>query len=191
MTRPHVTVFIATTLDGFIARPDGSLDWLPMEPHPEDEGADYGYAALMASVDALVMGRKTLETVLGFEGPWPYGDTPVVALSTTLSEAELPKRVKGKVRVRAGEPVQILEELGSEGVSRIYLDGGLAVQRFLARGLVDELILTRIPVLIGQGRPLFGPLDEDVRLELLGQEAWPSGMSQVRYRVRRPEPTSA
>ncbi len=184
MSRPATTVFIATTLDGFIARPDGSLDWLPTEPAPEDGETDYGYGELMTEVDVLLMGRKTLETVLAFEGPWPY-TLPVVVLSTALTEDALPEGLRDRVSVLSGEPAEVLEELGRRGFKSVYVDGGSTIQGFLRTGLIDRLVLTRVPVLIGQGIPLFGPMEGDVHLEHEGGENWPSGMSQSRYRVRR------
>lgn len=172
----RVTVFIATSVDGFIAREDGGLDWLP---GPEAES--HGYEELMASVDALVMGRKTYETVLGF-GEWPYGEKPIVVLSSR----ELEGAPAGAVVERmGGEPGEVAEQLAARGMRHVYLDGGVTIQRFLKAGLVDRLILTRVPVLLGAGVPLFGETGGDVRLKHVGTRAFPSGLVQSEYEVAK------
>lgn len=176
---PTVAVFIATSLDGYIARPDGTLDWLP--PIPET-GDDYGYHAFMADVDALVMGRNTYEVILSF-GPWPYAGKRVVVLST--SQPPVPAELATAVEVTAAAPEALLARLAAEGVRKVYLDGGRTIQGFLAAGLVDELIVSRVPVLLGAGIPLFGPLEHDIALDHLTTKAHPSGLVQSRYRVRR------
>ena len=180
---PDAAVFIATSLDGFIARADGALDWL--HGRGERDGGDYGYADFMASVDALVMGRKTFETVLTF-GAWPFAGTRVVVLSS--GAREIPDALGGKVEGMAGAPAEILRRLGADGVRCVYLDGGQTIQRFLRAGLVRELVLTRIPVLIGSGIPLFGDLPGDVPLDHVETRAFSDGLVQSRYRVLPPEP---
>ena len=175
---PEAAVFIATSLDGFIAREDGALDWLP-QPSAED---DYGYTDFMASVDALVMGRKTFETVLTF-GVWPYGKRRVVVLSS--GAPAVPEARRSSVEVLALEPADLLRRLGDDGVRRVYVDGGQTIQRFLRVGLIGELVLTRVPVLIGSGIPLFGELAEDVALEHVATQAFPNGLVQSRYRIAR------
>lgn len=170
------SVFIATSLDGFIARTDGGLDWLPV-PGPDE---DYGYHAFMDSVDCLVMGRNSFETVLNFD-PWPYGDKRVIVLSETLDT--LPTPVGGRVELFKGSRECLVEKLTAEGVRRVYLDGGKTIQRFLRSGLVSDILITRIPVLIGQGIPLFGPLDGDVPLTHLRTESYPNGFIQSVYAV--------
>jgi dihydrofolate reductase len=168
------TVFMGASVDGFIARPDGALDFLPTEPEP------HGYEELMASVDALVFGRHTYETVLGFGGAWPYGDKPVFVLSSR----PLPAAPEGaKVVHLSGEPPDIVAELESRGVRHAYVDGGVTVQRFLRAGLVQRLIVTRVPVLIGAGIPLFGALSRDVRLRHVGTRSFPSGLVQSEYAI--------
>ena len=170
------SVFIATSLDGFIARPDGGLDWLPV-PGPDE---DYGYHAFMDSVGCLVMGRKSFETVLAFE-PWAYGDKRVIVLSETLDA--IPTPVGGRVELFKGSQEALVEKLAGEGVRRVYLDGGKTIQGFLRAGLVSDILITRIPVLIGEGIPLFGPLDQDVALTHLRTEAYPNGFVQSVYAV--------
>lgn len=166
-------VYIAASVDGFIAREDGGLDWLP----PPDGREDYGYAAFMESVDALVMGRKTFETVLGF-GEWPYAK-PVFVLSRAV--ASIPERLAGRAEAVTGAPAEVLAGLAARGLRRVYLDGGLTIHSFLAAGLVDELIITRVPVLLGRGIPLFHPRSGDLRLRHVETRAFASGLVQSRY----------
>ena len=169
------TVFVGTSVDGFIARPDGGLDWLPA-----DGGEPHGYTELLATVDALVIGRATFETVLGFS-EWPYGDKRVIALSSRpLDLAALRDR---PVEQMGGEPAEIVARLEARGVGHIYVDGGITIQRFLRAGLIQRLIVTRVPVLIGQGIPLFGPLDADVRLRHVRTRDFPSGLVQSEYLI--------
>ena len=170
-----VSVFVGASVDGFIARPNGDLDWLPAgggEPH--------GYNEFMASVDALVIGRKTFETVLTLE-PWPYGDKRVVVLSHR--PIDLSAAGGGVVEQMAGPPAQIVSRLTAQGVHHIYVDGGITIQGFLRAGLVQRLIITRVPVLLGDGIPLFGTLPCDVRLRHVATRHYPSGLVQSEYQV--------
>lgn len=167
------TVFVGISVDGFIARRDGGLDFLPAEPE------DHGFDELLASVDALVMGRATFETVLGFGGDWPYGDKRVVVLSS--QPLDLSAARGGRVEQMSGEPAEIVARLAASGAVNLYIDGGVTVQRFLRAGQVDRLVLTRVPVLIGDGLPLFGPLPHDVRLRHVATRSFPSGLVQTEY----------
>ena len=167
------SVFIATSLDGFIARQDGALDWLPV-----DGGEPHGYDEFMATVDALVIGRKTFETVLTFDA-WPYGRKPVVVLSTRPPEWKAPD---GTVcEGMAGTPHEIVARLTQRGMKHLYIDGGVTIQGFLEAGLIQHLTITRIPVLLGSGIPLFGSLSRDIRLEHVATRSYPSGMVQSEY----------
>jgi dihydrofolate reductase len=168
------SVFIATSLDGFIARANGDLDWLP-----PGGGEEHGYDAFFASVDALVIGRKTYETVLSFD-TWPYGGKPVYVLSTgTLAPAP-----RGAVVERmAGTPAEIVSQLAARGVRHAYVDGGITIQRFLQAGLIQRLVITRIPVLLGAGIPLFGALQHDIALRHVGTRQYASGLVQSEYVV--------
>ena len=171
----RASVFIATSLDGFIARPDGALDWLPA-----DGGEPHGYDEFIATVDAIVIGRKTFETVLTFE-TWPYGAKPVVVLSANPATLKAPS---GAIcDFMAGSPPEVMARLGGRGLTHAYVDGGITIQRFLAAGLIQRLIVTRIPVLLGAGIPLFGTLPHDVRLDHVATRAFPSGMVQSEYRI--------
>lgn len=168
------SVFIATSIDGFIARPDGALDWLPdnCEPH--------GYEEFMDSVDALVMGRNTFEIVLGF-GAWPYGKKPVIVLSTTLQELKTPQ--DAICHLMSGTPEEIVNSLAQRGMNHLYIDGGVTIQGFLRAGMIQRLIITRIPVLLGSGIPLFGTMPQDIRLEHVATRSYPSGLVQSEYLV--------
>ena len=173
-----ISVYIATSLDGFIARLDGSLDWLPGADGTSAETTeDYGYQAFMDSVDALAMGRKTFDMVQSF-GQWPYGDKPVFVLTNHPLTGKIPP----KVETLAGEPAALVKIWEARGLAHLYLDGGLSIQSFLRAHLVDQLILTCIPILIGQGRPLFGPLEKDLPLKHLSTQSFPSGFVQSHYR---------
>ncbi len=173
----YADVYVATSLDGFIARHDGRVDWLM----DADAGpGDYGFAHFLASVDALVMGRKTFEFVLGV-GQWPYGDTPVFVV--THRDLELPGGFPGQVETISGEPGQIAAELERRGVERAYIDGGETIHSFLRAGIVHRIIITTLPVLIGSGIPLFGPLDDDMALRLVRSESFDNGWTQVEYEV--------
>jgi len=182
VTRARAVVFIAASVDGYIARPDGRIDWLERMNTRLPAGEDCGYASFMSDIDALVMGRRTFEQVLAFDA-WPY-DKPVTVLSRR--GVAVPAALQGRVTVSAEAPLALLERLGTQGVRRVYLDGGLAVQGFLREGLVDELTLTTIPVLLGGGRPLFGALPHDIELELIESRAWDFGFLQSRWRVGGP-----
>ena len=173
-------VFIATSLDGFIAREDGKLDWL--ENHgPADPGEDYGYKKFIDQIDGLIMGRGSFETVVEFE-PWPY-DKPVVVLSHSLSADDIPQHLREKVRIFADTPREIMQKMAKEGWQRAYIDGGKIIQSFLRAGLIDELIITRVPVLLGQGISLFGELPSDILLEHIDTQSFSSGLVQSKYKV--------
>ena len=168
------SVFIATSLDGFIARTNGDLDWLP-----PGGGEPHGYDEFMASVDALIIGRKTFETVLSFD-TWPYGEKPVFVLSTRrLSPAPLGAVVESM----SGPPTEIVSQLAARGIRHVYVDGGITIQRFLQAGLIQRLIITRVPVLLGAGIPLFGPLPGDIVLRHVGTRQYASGLVQSEYVV--------
>src|SRR5438128_6962568 len=168
------SVFVGTSLDGFIARLNGEFDFLP-----PGGGEPHGYEEFMATVDALVIGRKTFETVLAFE-TWPYGEKPVFVLSTRRL-APVPR---GAVVERmSGDPAEIVSQLDARGIQHVYVDGGITIQRFLQAGLIQRLIITRLPVLIGAGIPLFGPVERDIILRHVGTRQYASGLVQSEYVV--------
>ena len=155
------SIFIATSLDGYIADKNGGIDWLLSIPNPDQD--DMGYHSFMENIDALVMGRVTYETVLGFQGEWPY-PRPVFVLSNTLNS--IPDHLNEKVFLIQGKPKEILETIHSKGFSRLYIDGGKTIQSFLKEGLINELIITTIPILLGGGFSLFGELNSFINFEL-------------------------
>jgi dihydrofolate reductase len=169
------SVFIGTSVDGFIARRNGDLDFLP-----PGGGEEHGYAEFFASVDALVIGRGTFETVMKFP-EWPYADKRVVVLSSR--PLDLSSVGAARVEQMSGEPREIAARLDAEGVRHAYVDGGVTIQRFLRAGLIQRLIITRVPVLIGVGIPLFGWLDADVRLRHVATRSYASGLVQSEYGV--------
>lgn len=173
----RATVFVGTSLDGFMAREDGSFDFLP-----PDGGEPHGYEEFMASVDALVIGRKTYETVLALES-WPYGMKPVFVLSTRPIAAPHPRAV---VEGLSGEPADIAARLAARGLRHVYVDGGDTIQRWLRAGLIARIVVTRVPVLIGSGISLFGPIPRDIRLRHVATRSFPSGLVQSEYVVESP-----
>ena len=169
------SVFIGTSVDGFIARLNGDLDFLP-----PGGGEPHGYNEFMATVDALVIGRKTFETVLAFP-EWPYGSKKVIVLSgRTL---DLSGVQGGGVEQMSGPPQEIVSKLNARGFSHLYIDGGITIQRFLRAGSIDRLIITRVPVLIGEGIPLFGALPGDVKLQHVQTRHFASGLVQTEYAI--------
>jgi dihydrofolate reductase len=168
------SVFVGTSVDGFIARPNGDLDFLP-----PGGGEPHGYNEFIATVDVIVIGRKTFETVLAME-PWPYGDKRVVVLSSRPVDVS---KAGGVVEHMAGSPAGIVSQLAASGAHHAYIDGGITIQRFLRAGLIQRLVVTRVPVLIGEGIPLFGSLPRDVRLRHLATRHYPSGLVQSEYEI--------
>jgi dihydrofolate reductase len=170
-----VSVFVGASVDGFIARADGALDFLP-----PGGGEPHGYTEFMAGIDALVIGRNTFETVLGFD-PWPYGNKRVVVLSSR--PMDLSAAHGAVLEQMEGPPARIVSQLAARGVHHLYVDGGITIQRFLRAGLIERLIITRVPVLIGAGIPLFGALAGDIRLEHIATTHYASGLVKSEYRV--------
>jgi len=169
---------MALSLDGFVARSDGGVDWLSKYM---TEGEDNGFGAFMDSVDGLIMGRASYENVLTFGG-WHY-TKPTVVMSRTLTDADLPDELAGRVRFSNKSPKELMQELGAEGWKRAYVDGGKIVQSFLAEGLIEDMTLTRVPILLGGGKPLFGPLEQDIDLKHIETQALQSGLVTSKYKV--------
>ncbi len=166
--------FIATSLDGFIAREDGGIDWLPTYG---DE--DYGYEEFFSSIDALVLGRNSYELILGFE-TWPYGDKPVVVLSSRPDQ--IPRPDGGRVHTSGGRVEEVVRDLTDSGYERVYVDGGKTIQAFIRSKALHAITISRIPVLLGSGIPLFGELEADVNLVHEATRSFPDGLVQSRYR---------
>lgn len=174
------SVFIATSLDGFIARSNGSIDWLNEANSMVPKGEDCGYKKFMSTVDTLVMGRNTFEQVLTF-GEWSYGATPVVVLSRR--GLTLPNNIPSSVSVSHESPDDLVLRLSAQGARHLYIDGGLTIQSFLAAQLIDEITITVIPILLGSGKPLFGPLAHDVHVIHKSSHVFEFGFVQHTYRV--------
>ena len=172
------SVFVGTSLDGFIARANGDLDFLP-----PGGGEPHGYEEFMATVDALVIGRKTYETVLTF-GKWPYAGKPVFVLSTRTLAPAPPGAVMERM---SAAPAEIVSRLAARGIRHVYVDGGITIQRFLQAGLIQRLIVTRVPVLIGDGIPLFGALQRDIVLRHVTTRQYSSGLVQSEYVIAATE----
>lgn len=170
-----LSVFCGVSVDGFLARPNHALDFL-------DAGgqAPHGFEEFYGSVDVVVIGRKTFEVVLTF-GKWAYGKKPVVVLSSRPLDFS---SVKGGVVERmAGEPREIAAQLKARGFKHAYIDGGITIQRFLAAGVIDRMVITRVPVLIGSGIPLFGPVPRDISLRHVATRCYGGGLVQSEYEV--------
>ena len=172
------SVFVGVSLDGYIARPNGDLDWLMGEGG--GDSVEYGYNEFIAGIDAIVMGRKTFEKVVTFD-KWYYGNKRVVVLSHEPLDLSLSQTRGGHVEQMAGSPGEIISALGTSGGKHLYVDGGWTIQQFLRAGLINRLIISRLPVLIGEGIPLFGSLPHDVRLLHIRTRTYPGGMVQSEY----------
>jgi dihydrofolate reductase len=169
-------VYIATSIDGYIADKNGGIDWLDMVPNPED--SDLGYFDFIARIDALIMGRNSFETVLGFDVKWPY-TKPVFVLSNTLTE--IPKSHVDKAFLVNGSLVEVLKTIHGKGYPNLYIDGGVTVQNFLKEDLIDELIITTLPVVLGDGIPLFAKNNKALEFELVSSKVFLDQMVQRHY----------
>ena len=155
----RTVIYIATSLDGFIARSDGDIEWLINIPNPDN--SDFGYSEFIAGIDGILMGRNTYEAALSF-GSWPY-NRPVFVLSNILEG--VPPELKNKAEIINGDLKDILQRLEARGIHNLYVDGGMTIQSFLKEDLIDEMIITTVPILLGNGIPLFGHLDGDLRFK--------------------------
>ncbi len=173
-----VRVFIACSLDGFIAGAGDDLSWLP----PPDPGEDYGYGAFMAETAAILMGRSTYDTAAGFEA-WPYGATPVFVATSRPLEPAAPT-----VIAISGSPRDLLGTVRGCTNGAVYLDGGALIRSFLDAGLIDELIVTFVGVILGSGAPLFAGTAGRHRLSLVSAAPYPNGLVQLRYVPAREPP---
>jgi dihydrofolate reductase len=169
-----LSVFVGTSLDGFIARRNGDYDFLPV-----DGGEPHGYDEFIASVDTILIGRNTFEVVLRLRS-WPYADKRVIVLSHRPVDFA---GITGRVERMSGEPTQIVAKLAATGAKHVYVDGGITVQEFLRAGQIHHLTITRVPVLIGEGVPLFGTVPRDIKLRHVGTRQYKSGMVTSEYEV--------
>lgn len=171
-------VFIAASLDGFIAREDGDIGWLLAH---DDSAEDHGYDRFIADVDVIVMGRGTYEAIRDLT-PWPHA-RPVLVLSATLRQADLPPEHADRLRITDKSPQAAMAMLAAEGCRRAYVDGGRVIQSFLKAGLIADMVITRVPILLGRGRSLFGASGPEIVLHHEQTESFASGLVQSRYRV--------
>jgi len=182
------SVYIATSVDGFIAGKNGSVDWLETAGNPEAGTGSSAYVEMtdyMASVDCIVMGRKCMEMISSFNltpDQWPYGSTRIIVLSKTLKKPC--KNLIDKMEMYSGDLSELIAKLENEGHQHAYIDGGTTIQSFLNLRLINEMTITQIPILLGEGIPLFGSLAQDVNLEDAEAVACPSDYVQIRYKVR-------
>jgi dihydrofolate reductase len=175
-SRPKTSVFIATSIDGYIAKKDGDLDWLTTfsPPTAADEDKDCGYSKFISSVDVLVMGRNSYEAVAKFN-PWPYQGKRVIVISSSLTS------VCEQAELYSGEITPLIEKLHAEGIKHIYIDGGVTISKFLNAGLVDRMIISLIPVVLGSGIPLFSQINNDKWCSLISSQAYSNGLVQLEY----------
>jgi dihydrofolate reductase len=175
------TVYIATSIDGYIAREDGAIDWLMELPNPDN--SDYGFSVFLDRIDGIIMGRKSFETVLEFN-EWPYPKTkPIFVLSNSLDE--LPGGLPAKVEIVKGQLKRIIELLTDKGMNNLYIDGGKTIQSFLKEDLIDEMIITRIPILLGSGIPLFGKNNLELKFEHVETEVHNNMLVRSKYIRKR------
>lgn len=170
-------IFIATSIDGYIADRDGKIDWLHSIPVPEN--TDMGYNKFMEEIDAIIMGRNTFETVCGFEIDWPY-QKPVFVLSTTLNK--IPEKLESKAFIINGELTDILVNMHKNGYYRLYIDGGASIQGFLKEDLIDEMIITIIPILLGGGTKLFSELPKELKFNCRRSEVFFNKLVQNHFK---------
>ena len=176
-----ISAYIATSLDGFIARKNGDLDWLPGSDG-KIEGDDFGFTEFMDSIDVLVMGRNTYEMIKSSEH-WPYGGKRIIVLSS--KQIEIPEQMASTVESRTSSPVELVDELTQSGAKHLYVDGGKTIQSFLKDWLIHELTITIVPILIGSGIPLFGELARDIQLQHIETRSFANGFVQSKYDISR------
>ena len=184
------SAYIATSADGYIATHDGGVEWLESAGNTEsgdrEPAGDCGFAAYLASVDCMIMGRKCMEMIASFEltpEQWPYGDIPVFVLSSTVKFP--PVSLKNRVKMYSGDLAAVTEKLASDGYNHAYIDGGATITSFIHLGLLDEICVTQIPILLGGGLPLFESIDRQIKLENAEATVFSNDFIQWRYRIRR------
>lgn len=181
------SAFIATSVDGFIARPDGNVDWLHSSGNQDVEmgnQADMGFYDYLSEVDCLIMGRKTMEVIANMnlsDDQWPYGDMKIVVLSSSITE--IPASVRSNAMVFSGELKDLISMLKEEGLKHAYIDGGSTIQQFIREGLMSEMTIARVPILLGEGIPLFTTLGREVSLKDAETTAYPNDFVQVKYKL--------
>lgn len=181
------SVYIATSVDGYIATPDGGVDWLHAAGNLDADmsSEDMGFQSFINSVDCMIMGRKCMEMISSMNltsEQWVYGELRIVVLSNTVKEA--PENLRGKVEMYAGEIQQLAQELEAGGFKHAYVDGGSTITSFINHKLIDEIVITKAPVLLGEGIPLFGKINQSVKLENARAQAFANEFIQVKYSVK-------
>jgi|TARA_B110000908_G_scaffold134570_1_gene159096 dihydrofolate reductase len=180
------SVYIATSADGYIAMPDGAVDWLHTTGNLDaDMGSeDMGWRSFINSVDCMIMGRKCMEVIAQMNltpEQWPYGDIKIIVLSRTVATPSA--SFHSETEMYSGDIDELIEDLGSRGLKHAYIDGGATITSFIELGLIDEMTITQVPVLLGDGIPLFGKINRQIKLENPVVVAFPNDMVQVKYRV--------
>ncbi|QPN89290.1 dihydrofolate reductase family protein [Proteus vulgaris] len=173
----NIVVYIATSLDGYIADKQGNIDWLTDIENPEN--SDFGFADFLNEIDAIVMGRTTFETIMSFDIDWPYTQ-PVFVLSHTLKR--LSTSLPDNVEIMSGNVSEIIQRLNQNNYKRVYIDGGKTVQGFIDEGFVDELIITKIPILLGCGVPLFIPNNNKIEFVHYKTEIYRDSLVKSHYK---------
>lgn len=182
------SVFIATSLDGFIARNNGSVDWLHTSGKPDADmrdQADMGFNDYLSSIDCIIMGRKCMEVISNMNltaDQWPYGDKRIIVLSNTLSQA--PENMKGKIELYSGDLTQLIEKLENEGHEHAYIDGGKTIQSFIQLGFIKELTISKAPIILGEGIPLFDKMNSNIELTQAKSMAYPNDFIQIKYTIK-------
>jgi dihydrofolate reductase len=171
--RPKISIYIAMSIDGYIARKNGEIDWLEYG-HTGDE--DYGFKNFIGDIDALVLGRNTYEVVSGFD-QWPYKGKKVVVLSHSLA------KVRKEAELFSGQLTDLASKLHSEGIKHVWVDGGITVSQFLEAGLVDDITISIISMVLGSGIPLFSAMNREQKCRLINTRSFPSGLVQLKYEV--------
>jgi len=177
-----LSAFVATSLDGFIARKDGNIDWLNRQNKQEFELQDFGYSNFINSIDVIIMGRKTFEQVLTFD-KWPFEKKEVIVLGS--KNIKISKTLSNTVKISKESPENLINMLSNIGIRNIYVDGGLTIQSFILAHLLDEITITLVPILLGDGISLFGPLIKDVQLQNLKTTTFNSGFVQIKYLLNK------
>lgn len=175
LSRPKISIYIASSIDGYIARKDGNLDWLHYG-HTGDE--DYGFKKFTSTIDAVIMGKNTYEVVSSFD-EWAYKNKRVIVLSNTLTE------VRKEAELFSGKLTELLAKLHAENVKHIWVDGGITASKFLEAGLVDDLTISIIAMILGSGIPLFSTMNQERRCHLVSTQSYPSGLVQLKYKIVR------
>jgi dihydrofolate reductase len=179
----RVSVFCGMSVDGFLARPDDTFDFLEA-----GEGGPHGFSQFFNTVDVVVIGRRTFDVVRNLGHFGLYGKKQIVVLSSRPLDLS---SIKARIEKMSGTPQEIVSQLVKRRFKHAYVDGGITIQQFLAAGLVDRITVTRVPVLIGRGIPLFGPLPHDIHLRHLATRSYKGGLVQSKYQAERLKPRRA